>query len=102
MTNDILSKRTDPKLRIRMDEVTAEITATRCLAAADCRFAVSRLISSIVIVKVSKEVVSGIVEFKLFNEKPSLIVVFSKESSSFEMVGFGVVNVSTVVLITDS
>ena len=60
------------------------------------------MLSSILLVDVaSKEVVSGIVEFR-FNEKPSLIVVFSKESSSFEMVGFWVVNVSTVVLITDS
>ena len=102
MKNDILSKRTDPKLRIRMDEVTAEIIAMRCLVAADWSFAVSWSISSIVLVEVSKEVVNRIVEFILSNKKPSLIVVFSKESSSFETVGFGVVNVSTVVLITDS
>lgn len=60
------------------------------------------MISLIAFVEVSTAIIRGIVELKLFNEKPYMLVLFSTESSPFEMVGFGVVNVSTVVLISDS
>ena len=102
LQKDILSNRTDPKLRIRIDEVIAAIKAMRFLWAADFRSAESLFISFCAAVEVSNDKIIVTVEFIRLNEKSSLAVVFSIESSSCDIVEARDVNVSTVALINNS